>query len=221
MADSSFPVTISEPEKQTEKEKEKDELVSTHLEWSPSIDTMLANWCDQAKCQEWMHTEAYSKYDKINQCIILITHILTTISGLSNVMVGNINVLGIHLTSFFGTISILLSLIHIVQDKLGYSRLSTIHKQHSVTWGTIHRKIEAVIAVPIPSRKDCSTFVKYVRDEMNRVSMEGNVLIPSEIRSACYTKYSNVPNFVLPDICGEMSHTVTYTNLNESSLLKK
>ena len=42
---------------------DKTETESETLAWSPSIDAMLAAWCDHAKCYEWMHTEAFSLYD--------------------------------------------------------------------------------------------------------------------------------------------------------------
>ena len=32
--------------------------------WSPQIDKLLDSWCDKAKCFEWMHTEAFSLFDK-------------------------------------------------------------------------------------------------------------------------------------------------------------
>ena len=32
------------------------------LQWNSSIDKMMANWCDQSKCFNWMHTQGYSRY---------------------------------------------------------------------------------------------------------------------------------------------------------------
>jgi hypothetical protein len=43
----------------------KDETPDTAagLQWSPQIDRMLADWCDEAKCFEWMHTASFSYFD--------------------------------------------------------------------------------------------------------------------------------------------------------------
>jgi hypothetical protein len=37
---------------------------SNTLIWDANIDMLLAGWCDNAKCFEWMHSEAHSIYDK-------------------------------------------------------------------------------------------------------------------------------------------------------------
>ena len=29
-------------------------------DWNHGVEMMLAGWCDEAKCFEWMHTESYS-----------------------------------------------------------------------------------------------------------------------------------------------------------------
>jgi hypothetical protein len=42
------------------------------------------------------------------------------------------------------------------------------------------------------------------------VSADGAVKIPQSIRDDCYKKFSNIPEFELPDICGSMEHTKVY-----------
>ena len=183
---------------------------NTKLVWSASIEQMLARWGDQAKCFEWMHTEARSKYSNKAKIIMITSNILTAFSGLSNVIAGGSIINGFQLAWAFGSLSILVSISNMLQEKLAYTTKSVDHQQFSVQWGAIRRKIEEELSIPPDARKDCGTFLKYLRQDINQVSVAGDARIPECIRDACYEKFSKVPNFELPDICGQMEHTRIY-----------
>jgi hypothetical protein len=184
---------------------------SSKLTWSLSIEKMVARWGDQAKCFEWMHTEAYSQYSKKGKVIMITSNILTAVSGLSNVIAGGTTINGFQLAWAFGSLSILVSISNMLQDKLAYTTKAVDHQQFSVQWGTIRRKIDEELSIPPDSRKDCGTFLKYLRQDINMVSVAGNARIPESIRDACYEKFSKIPDFDLPDICGQVEHTRIYT----------
>jgi hypothetical protein len=187
------------------------------LVWSLSIEQMVARWGDQAKCFEWMHTEAYSQYSKKAKIIMITSNILTAVSGLSNVIAGGTTINGFQLAWAFGSLSILVSISNMLQDKLAYTTKAVDHQQFSVQWGTIRRKIEEELSIPPDARKDCGTFLKYLRQDINMVSVAGNARIPESIRDACYEKFSKIPEFDLPDICGQVEHTRVYAGYTELS----
>jgi hypothetical protein len=43
--------------------------------------------------------------------------------------------------------------------------------------------------------------------------MDGNTKVPEFIRNACFEKFSKIPDFDIPDICGQMEHTQGYKEL--------
>jgi len=88
-------------------------------------------------------------------------------------------------------------------------------------WGVIRRKIEEEVSVPPESRKECGTFLKFLRQDINKVSMDGSAKIPEYIRDQCFEKFSKIPDFELPDICGQMSHTKVYVKEDEAGLLSR
>lgn len=190
------------------------------IQWNSSIENMLARWCDQAKCFEWMHTEGYSYYEKRSRIIAISSNVLTAISGLSNVIAGGTVVNGFQLAWVFGSLSIVVSITNMLQEKLAYNTSATEHRQYSIMWGIIRRKIEEEVSIPPESRKECGTFLKYLRQDINQVSMNGSAKIPKEIRTACFDKFNKIPNFDVPDICGEMEHTQVYVKDVERPLLK-
>lgn len=174
--------------------------------WTASIERMIVRWCDQAKCFEWMHTEAYSHYDARARSIMIASNILTAVAGLSNVIAGGTTIDGFQL-------SIIVSITNMLQEKLAYTTKATEHRQYAIQWGTIRRKIDEEISIPPDSRKDCGTFLKYLRQDINQVSMDGNTKVPEFIRDACFEKFSKITDFDIPDICGQIEHTQGYREL--------
>ena len=189
------------------------------VKWTMPIDNMLAEWCDQAKCFEWMHTEAYSNYDSKSRFIIISSNILTAVSGLSNVIAGGTTVNGFPLAYIFGSLSILVSITNMLQEKLAYGQYAIEHKQYSVLWGIIRRKIEEELTIQPESRMDCGSFLRILRQDINKVSMDGSAKIPVKIRKSCFDKFSKILNFDIPEICGIMEHTKVYNREETKPLL--
>lgn len=180
------------------------------LDWTSEIDTMLAKWCDQAKCFEWMHSQAFSIFDFRARLIVITSNILTAVGGISNVIVGGQSPDGFNWSIVFGSMSIVISIANMLQEKLAYASRAASHEHFSTQWGTIHRKIEEEVLIPPTSRKDCRTFLKYIRQDINKVSMDGNAKIPDFIKDLCAKKFAKVPDFDIPDICGHVEHTKVY-----------
>ena len=182
----------------------------SHLQWCQQLDVMLANWCDQAKCFEWMHNESYSKYNTTSQHFIVFITILSSLAGTSNIIVGGQTINGFQVSSFFGALSILASLGNVLQDKLGYAQSAQAHKIYCGTWGQIRRKIESELILPYGSRKDAASFLKMIRTDIDQVSSDGASKIPKIIREACAKNFDKIPSFDVPDICGQLEHTQIY-----------
>lgn len=187
-----------------------EDIVQHTLAWDSTIDTLLAGWCDNAKCFEWMHSEAHSKYEKRSKEFMITINCLTAIAGLSNVIAGSTTVSGFQLAWVFGGLSIFVSTLNILQDKLGYQQLSVVHSKVAARWSSIRSKIEEVVSLPYSGRRDCKTFIRYIQSDMNQATMDGNAILPKSIRKECYMRFKSVPAFDIPDICGHMEHTKVF-----------
>jgi hypothetical protein len=190
----------------------------TSFDWSPEIDMLLAIWCDKAKCFEWMHTEAFSLFDARSKKFMITINSLTAIAGLSNVIAGGYSINGFQLAWVFGGLSIGVSTLNILQDKLGYQASSQLHKKLAGDWCTLKAKIEEVVCVPYAGRRDCKTFMRYIKDDIAKAAADGNSMIPEYLREACYKKFKDIPGFHIPDICGQMEHTKVYIELKQPLL---
>jgi hypothetical protein len=121
--------------------------------WNASIEQLLARWCDQAKCFEWMHSQAYSYFNKKARIIMIISNLLTAISGLSNVIAGGETAGGFKLAWVFGSISILVSMANILQEKLAYAQMAT---QFSPKIMSIQFRN---VVFPVPRSSDTKTII--------------------------------------------------------------
>ena len=189
------------------------------FDWSPEIDQLLATWCDKAKCFEWMHTEAFSLFDARSKQFMITINSLTAIAGLSNVIAGGYAANGFQLAWVFGGLSIAVSTLNILQDKLGYQASSQLHKKLASDWCLLKAKIEEVVSVPYAARRDCKTFMRYIKDDIAKAAADGNSMIPEYLRDACYDKFKDIPNFHIPDICGKMEHTKIYMEAIKQPLI--
>lgn len=184
------------------------------LKWDASIDTLLAGWCDNAKCFEWMHSEASNLYEKRSKFFMITSNCVTAIAGISNVIVGASSVDGFQVSWFFGGLSILVSTLNIIQDKLGYAQRSTLHNKAASAWSMVRSKIEEAVTVPYSARKDCKAFMKYIKVDINTATLD-NSMIPAHIKRACYEQFKTIEKFNIPDICGQVEHTKIYIDLKE------
>jgi hypothetical protein len=196
----------------SETQEQGQEPLQSTVQWDSTIDTMLATWCDNAKCYEWMHTEASAICDSTARTFMIVINSLTAVSGLSNVIAGGFAVNGFQIAWVFGGISIFASTLNLLQDKLGYQQSAVIHKKLAQQWASVRLTVEEMISIPYSARKDCKTFLKYVRLDINKATQEGSSIIPKDIRLACFDKFNKIERFDIPDICGKMEHTRIFIN---------
>ena len=149
------------------------------LSWNPTIDHLFAKWCDHAKCFEWMHAESFDINYRAARRFMVSINVLTAIAGLSNVIAGNLTIPNttFQVSWIFGGISIGISTLNMLQDKLGYQQVADQHKKYASQWAQIISKIEEMLSLPSNARRDCKTFLKMIKADMNQVSLDGNSLI--------------------------------------------
>jgi len=183
-----------------------------NLQWTPLIDKLLSSWCDHAKCFVWMHAQSHDICAKKTRSFMISTNVLTAFAGLANVIAGSYTVNGFQTAWIFGGLSVLVSTLNVLQDKLGYSQRAEQHRKLSNQWDIIRSKIEEIIILPVNARKDCKSFLKYIKADINQASIDGNSLIQQEIKIKCYENFKDIENFDIPEICGNMHHTKTFSD---------
>jgi hypothetical protein len=193
----------SEPKK----DESEVENIGTDIQWSVEIDTLLSIWCDYSKCYQYMHQEAYDYNYSRARILTLYLIISTAITGAANISVGGASINGFQVSWIFGSLSVLTSIVNVIQDKLGLSQNAEGHKRFCNSWEKIRRRIESELIIPYKTRKDCSSFLNMVKSDISSLVSDGNLKIPKHIREQCCQKFSEIPDLYVPDICGNITHT--------------
>jgi hypothetical protein len=190
--------------------KDYDELTQGNIQWNSAIDTMLADWCDHSKCFAWMHTQSFQRYNTRSMVMSIGTNSFISLSGVANLIIGQTtdSTTG---SIIFGCISIFIGIVNMIQEKFAFAALATDFKRSAQEWGYVTRKIEEQLAIPYSGRKDCATFLKYIKQDINSIA-DTNSLIPEDIRVSCAKKFGAIKDFDIPDICGQMEHTAVYVS---------
>jgi len=178
------------------------------FQWNSAIDTMLADWCDQSKCFAWMHTQSFQRYNTRAMIMSIGTNTFISLSGVANLILGQTTD-SVTASMIFGCISIFIGVANMIQEKFAFSALANDFKRSAQEWGLVTRKIEEQLVIPYSGRKDCATFLKYIKQDINSIA-DTNTLIPEDIRLACANKFGVIKNFDVPDICGQLEHTSVY-----------
>jgi hypothetical protein len=193
------------------------EIISkSQLEWTMQIEKLLASWCDHAKCFVWMHSRAHDEAERAVRWYLWTFHILSTIAGLSNIITGDVTIANFKIAWFFGGLTILLTSLSLLQEKLGLTERAINHRKLALQALVIKMKLEEILSMPRDARGDCKTFMKYIKSDINHSMVEKNAAIPHHIRAACLAEFSKKTDFDIPDVCGQVEHTVVYVASAES-----
>jgi len=179
------------------------------LQWTPQIDRMLANWCDQAKSFNWMHTHAYSRYSKLSTAMNVGTNIAISLVGVVNLALASSQIEAMTTAMVTGSVSVGIGIIKMIQEQFNWTSLASDYKHSATKWDHISRKIQEQVVLPYTGRKDCGTFLKYIKQDINEAS-DTNTILPKDIRNKCNDKFGKIPDFDVPDICGQVEHTTVY-----------
>ena len=187
------------------------------LQWTPQIDRMLANWCDQAKSFNWMHTHSYSRYSRGSTAMNISTNIAISLVGVVNLALASSQIEAMTTAMVTGSVSVAIGIIKMIQEQFNWASLASDYKHSATKWDHISRKIQEQVVLPYTGRKDCGTFLKYIKQDINEAS-DTNTIIPKDIRNKCMEKFGKIPDFDIPDICGQVEHTSVYVEQPTSAL---
>ncbi len=180
--------------------------------WTDGHDKIAANMCDNAKAYEWMHETTQSMFALVNIVVMGIVGTISAASSMSNTVVSALATkTGFDDGWIFGIVATLQTGFMIIINQIGFKRRADQHTRYASDWRRVKLLLTAELAVPRNMRKDCVFFMQIIRKDIDLISSASDSLIPLYIRRRCYDKFSEVPNFNVPEMCGFMQHTTVYT----------
>jgi len=151
------------------------------VEWSPENEKILVEWCDIAQCYKWLNNRAHHKFAKLHAYFTIPAIVLSTITGTASFAQSNLDErYRTFATMIIGSINIAVGILTTIQQYLKISELNEAHRVATIAWDKFARNIRIELAKAPNERPDAGIFLKYNRDEYDRL-METSPSIPENI----------------------------------------
>lgn len=172
----------------SEDHKKKD--LKHRVEWSPENEEILVEWCDISQCYKWMHTRAQQMFSRLHAWFTIPAIVLSTISGTASFAQGNLPVAYQSYSPLaIGTLNIFIGVLTTIQQYLKISELNESYRVSSIAWDKYARNIRIELAKAPTERTDAYTFLKYSREEFDRL-METSPSIPPKVIAEFTKRFS-------------------------------
>jgi predicted Fe-S protein YdhL (DUF1289 family) len=137
------------------------------------------------------------------------TNIAISLVGIVNLALASSQIEPMTTSMVTGSVSVCIGIIKMIQEQFNWTSLAADYRHSATRWDHISRKIQEQVVLPYTGRKDCGTFLKYIKQDINEAS-DTNTILPKDIRRKCNDKFGKIPDFDVPDICGQVEHTLVY-----------
>tara|TARA_B100000035_G_C21017734_1_gene562719 strand:+ start:1066 stop:2088 length:1023 start_codon:yes stop_codon:yes gene_type:complete len=140
------------------------------IEWSPENELILVEWCDAAQCYKWLHARSHVKYSYLHAWYTIPAIILSTISGTASFATSSLPANMKTLAPIaIGSLNIFIGILTTIQQYLKISELNESHRVMSIAWDKYARNIRIELSKAPDERSDASSFLKYNRQEFDRL----------------------------------------------------
>ena len=189
------------------------------VQWQRAHENILTDWGDKAMCYRWMHSNANSKYNRLNAMFTIPVIVISTMTGTANFAqekFGEYKELAVIL---IGSFNILAGIIQTIQQFLKIGELNESHRASGISWDKFYRNIKVEMAKAPTERTPVDHMLKNCKEEFDRL-METSPRIPDEIilkfnnlENKGKRGNKNVENFMKiskPEICGNLETTKNF-----------
>jgi hypothetical protein len=179
------------------------------VKWSYDNEEIIAVWADQGKCLAWMYHRTHKYYASLNAWYTIPAIIFSTISGTASFAQASLPAeYQVYAPMLIGTINIVIGILTTIQQYLKISELKESNKILAVAWDKFARNIAIELAKAPDERLDAGHFLKFSRQEFDRLMESGNA-IPSHILRKFKSRFrgktpeekENYEMISKPDVC--------------------
>jgi hypothetical protein len=177
--------------------------------WKKEEESLLQEWCDKAKCYEWMHFKTHEKYKSQNTWFTIPVIVISTITGTANFAQDRVpESARQYVVMAIGSANIIAGVITTIHQYLKIAELNESHKIAYNEWGKLYRNIKTEIKKHPFDRENHNLFMKYCKKEFDRL-IDTCPSIPKDIVSL-FNKKHRKSTIQKPEICNAVNRTEIY-----------
>jgi hypothetical protein len=174
-----------------------------NAEWTSYYEEIFANWCDNAMCYRYLHSNCNRHYSYMNILFTIPVIGISTLTGVANFAQDKIpEDYRSYYTICVGAFNILAGFISTISQFLKISELNESHRVSSISWSKLQRNIKIELTKKPCEREAVYTYLKKTKEQYDLL-IEVSPEIPRKEIISFNNKFKE-NTFFKPEICGEL-----------------
>lgn len=169
-----------------------------NIHWTEMLEEYFASTGEKAHCLSWCHKRAEAMYSNrktlIDLPVIVISGVTGFLSAGSTSMFSDPKSSSIAL----GVASLFVSILNTAGSYYGWAKRAEGHRISAIHYARLYRFISVELALPREERMQPNDFLKYVKDQYDRLQ-EISPLLPPEVIAEFQTKFAKETEISKPE----------------------
>lgn len=181
------------------------------IHWTEMLEEYFASTGEKAHCLSWCHKRAESLYSNRRTLIDLPVIVISGVTGFLSA--GSTSLFSNPTTSSvaLGVASLFVSILNTAGSYYGWAKRSEGHRISAIHYARLYRFISVELSLPRDERMAPNDFLKYVKDQYDRLQ-EISPLLPPEIIREFQTKFADEKDISKPEEANGLEKITVYRN---------
>ena len=183
-------------------------------DWSPEIESLLAEWAEVSLCYQYLHNYSTRKYKRKYHHYQIPIIVLSTLTGTANFAADSYvpDDFKQGFSACVGSLNIAAGIMGTLLAFLKYAEIYEGHRISALAWSKLSRTIEIELSLHDLKRKPCKEFLKVMRSEYDNL-LESSPNIDLDIINLFNKKFKDdYPNVRKPVICNGLREIKPFYN---------
>lgn len=181
------------------------------IHWTEMLEEYFASTGEKAHCLSWCHKQSEAMYSKrktwIDLPVIVISGVTGFLSAGSTTMFPDPRLSSVAL----GVASLFVSVLNTAGSYYGWAKRSEGHRISAIHYARLYRFISVELSLPRDERMDPANFLKYVKDQYDRLQ-EISPLLPPEVIADFQKKFANEKEISKPEEANGLEKITVFRN---------
>ena len=181
------------------------------IHWTEMLEEYFASTGEKAHCLSWCHKKAEAMYSNRKTLIDLPVIVISGVTGFLSA--GSTSLFSDPTTSSvaLGVASLFVSILNTAGSYYGWAKRSEGHRISAIHYARLYRFISVELSLPRDERMQPNDFLKYVKDQYDRLQ-EISPLLPPEVILEFQTKFAHENDISKPEEANGLEKIVVYRN---------
>lgn len=172
--------------------------INANIQWTDKLEEYLASTGEKAHCLSWVHKRAEQLYSNrrtfIDMPVIIGSGVIAFLNAGSSTMFEDPKISSIAL----GVGSLVVGILNTMGTYFGWAKRAEGHRISAIHYSKLYRFITVEMSLPREERMKPSDFLKYVKDQYDRLQ-EISPLIPPSVIGEFQSKFAKYTDISKPE----------------------